>query len=819
MSNETDPKKSASYRPADIEPKWQKFWLENKTFAVEVDRSKPKFYALDMFPYPSGAGLHVGHPEGYTASDIISRYKRMQGYNVMHPMGWDAFGLPAEQYAIQSGTHPAETTRNNIKRFREQIRSFGFSYDWDREVATCDPDYYKWTQWIFAKLFEKGLAYMDEVPVNWCPALGTVLANEEVIDGKSERGGHDVIRKPMRQWMLRITEYAEALLRGLDDLDWPEGIKEMQRNWIGKSEGARFAFTVVDHPEVTFDVYTTRPDTLFGATYAVLAPEHPIVETIVSAEERDKVITYVEEAKNKSDRLRQEEANKKTGVFTGAFAFNPATEQSIPIYVADYVLITYGTGAIMAVPGHDQRDWEFATKFGLDIVEVVSGGDITKEAYVDDGVAVNSGFLNGLSVAEAKERMIAWLEEQGIGKRETNYKLRDWLFSRQRYWGEPFPVIHTDSGPKLIPESELPLVLPEVEDYRPTEDGEPPLAKAKEWVSTVDPESGAEALRETNIMPQWAGSCWYYLRYLDPKNSERGWDPDKESYWMPVDLYVGGAEHAVLHLLYARFWHHVLFDLGFVSTREPFTRLVNQGMILGEDSQKMSKSRGNVINPDDIVGEYGADTLRMYEMFLGPLEQMKPWNTASVSGVYKFLGKLWKYVIQADGALSARIRPDDELSERDTELERLLHRTIKKVTEDIENFRFHTAIAALMTLLNELQKAPQVPKRIVESFVLLLSPFAPHITEELWECLGHKESLAYEPWPKYDLELSKLTLVTIALQVNGRLRDTVEVEADIEKDALLALVKERVKVRAHIDGKEIVREVLVPRRLVNLVVK
>lgn len=807
------------YNPQEIEPKWQDYWLENKTFSVKVDESKPKYYVLDMFPYPSGAGLHVGHPEGYTASDIICRYKRMRGFNVLHPMGWDAFGLPAEQYAIQTGTHPAITTRKNIDTFRRQIRALGFSYDWDREVATCDPSYYKWTQWIFSKLYEKGLAYVDEVPVNWCPALGTVLANEEVIDGKSERGGHDVIRKPMRQWVLKITDYAESLLESLDELDWPEGVLEMQRNWIGKSEGAEMPFHVADHEDISFQIYTTRPDTLFGATYAVLAPEHEIIDSIVSDEQREAVAQYVEEARNKSDRLRLEEANKKTGVFTGAYALNPVNQRRIPIYVADYVLITYGTGAIMAVPGHDQRDWEFAKKFDLEIVEVVSGGNVEEAAYDGDGVMLNSGFLDGLSVDKAKEKMISWLEQEGLGTRTVNYKLRDWLFSRQRYWGEPFPVIHTDDGPKLLPESELPILLPEVEDFKPTEDGQPPLARAEDWVNTTDPETGKPARRETNTMPQWAGSCWYYLRFLDPNNSNEAWDKKIENYWMPVDLYIGGVEHAVLHLLYARFWHHVLYDIGVVSTKEPFKKLVNQGMILGEDNQKMSKSRGNVINPDDIINEYGADTLRLYEMFMGPLEQVKPWNTKSVSGSFKFLGKAWRLLIAEDGSLRQTIVSDDDSPEADTPILRVLHRTIKKVGEDIEALRLHTAIAAMMTFVNEASKEEQIPLRAASKFVQLLSPFAPHIAEELWQRLGHNESIAYEPWPDFDPELVQHEQVTIAVQVNGKLRDKMEVAPDISKDDLLNEARKCEKVASYLEGKEIVREIAVPGRLVNFVVK
>jgi leucyl-tRNA synthetase len=816
--SESVEKDAHKYRPAEIEPKWQDFWHENKTFRVSVDEEKPKYYILDMFPYPSGAGLHVGHPEGYTASDILARFKRMNGFNVLHPMGWDAFGLPAEQYALETGTHPAETTAKNIKTFKRQIQSLGFSYDWDREVATCNADYYKWTQWIFSKLYEKGLAYMDEIPVNWCPALGTVLANEEVIDGKSERGGHDVIRKPMRQWMLRITEYADSLLAGLDDLDWPESVKEMQRNWIGRSEGAKLSFKIDGKNDSSFEVYTTRPDTLFGATYAVLAPEHAIVEDIVSEEQRSAVMTYVEEAQNKSDRQRQEEADKKTGVFTGAYAINPTTQELIPIYVADYVLITYGTGAIMAVPGHDQRDWDFAKKFGLEIKEVVSGGDISKEAYTGEGLLVNSSFLDGLSVADAKEKMLAWIEDQKIGERAVNYKLRDWLFSRQRYWGEPFPVIHTEDGPKLLPESELPVLLPEVERYQPTEDGDPPLARATDWMDLIDPETGLAARRESNTMPQWAGSCWYYLRFLDPKNSEEAWDKNLENYWMPVDLYIGGVEHAVLHLLYSRFWHHVLHDLGLVSTREPFQRLVNQGMILGEDMQKMSKSRGNVVNPDDLIKDYGADTLRMYEMFMGPLEQVKPWNTKSAGGVFKFLNRAWNLLIDDRGKFQSTIVDDDAHAVGELEIERTMHRTIKKVTEDIESLKFHTAIAALMTFSNDAAQAKAIPRRVVRDFVLLISPFAPHFGEELWQRLGEKDSLAYAQWPKYDPALTKLETITIAIQVNGKLRDKLEVDAEISKEEMLSLAKQSEKVAPYLEGKNIVREIAVPKRLVNFVV-
>ena len=814
--------RSGRYTPAEIEPKWQKFWVEKKTFKATVDYSKPKYYVLDMFPYPSGAGLHVGHPEGYTATDIVCRYKRMRGFNVLHPMGWDAFGLPAEQYALETGTHPAITTKKNIETFRRQIQALGFSYDWDRELATCNADYYHWTQWIFSEIYKKGLAYMDDVAVNWCPALGTVLANEEVIDGKSERGGHDVIRKPMRQWVLRITEYADRLLDGLEKLDWPEGIKEQQRNWIGKSEGAVITFSVSGKPDATFDVYTTRPDTLFGATYAVLAPEHRIIEKIVSAAQRPAVTKYIDEAKNKSDRLRQEEADKKTGVFTGAYAINPANGSEIPLYVADYVLITYGTGAIMAVPAHDQRDWEFAKKFDLPIVPVVEGGDIATAAFTDDGKLINSDFLNGLAVTAAKSKMISWLEEKRIGTRSIKFKLRDWLFSRQRYWGEPFPIVHTEAGPQLLPADQLPVLLPEVERYQPTTEGEPPLARATDWLTAKDPKTGAPAMRETNTMPQWAGSCWYYLRYLSPWNDQRGWTEEEEKYWMPVDLYVGGAEHAVLHLLYSRFWHHVLFDLGHVTTPEPFQKLVNQGMILGEDNQKMSKSRGNVINPDDMIREFGADTLRMYEMFMGPLEQVKAWNTKSVGGIYKFLNRVWNLFIDQSGELKSVIvgsapKHVDEAELR--KIEKSLHLAIKKVGDDIEQMKFHTAIAALMSLANDLAAAPVIPKATAKAYVLLLAPFAPHLCEELWERLGGRTTLAYEPWPTYDPELAKPDALTIAIQINGKLRDSIEVEVDIADADLLVRAKASPKVLPHLEGKEIVREVVVPKRLVNLVVR
>ena len=662
------------YDPAAIEPKWQGYWDENRTFSVTEDRSKPKFYCLDMFPYPSGSGLHVGHPEGYTATDILCRYKRNRGFNVLHPMGWDAFGLPAEQYALDTGTHPASTTQRNIQTFKRQIKSLGFSYDWEREVDTTDPGYYRWTQWIFLQLHEKGLAYIAEVPVNWCPALGTVLANEEVVDGRSERGQHPVVRKPMRQWMLRITEYADRLLDDLEGLDWPEGIKAMQRDWIGRSFGAEVDFPVVGH-DAKISVFTTRPDTLFGATYMVLAPEHPLVEQITTPDRRVEVAGYVEAAGRKSERDRITDVKTKTGVFTGAYAENPVNDEQIPVWISDYVLISYGTGAIMAVPAHDERDYAFATAFGLPIVEVVSGGDVSKEAYSGDGVLVNSGLISGLSVLDGKAKITAWLEAQGKGKGTVNYKLRDWLFSRQRYWGEPFPLVHAEDGEiVLLDESELPLLLPEVETYQPSGTGESPLATISDWVEVTLPD-GRRGRRETNTMPQWAGSCWYYLRYLDPDNDTAAWDPEKERYWMPVDLYVGGAEHAVLHLLYARFWHKVLFDLGFVSTVEPFQKLFNQGMILGEDNQKMSKSRGNVVNPDEVVDAYGADSMRLYEMFMGPLEATKPWQMSGVEGVRRFLERVWRLLVDQD---SDACLADDE-APSDAVL-RAMHKTVEKVT-------------------------------------------------------------------------------------------------------------------------------------------
>ncbi|MBE2921630.1 leucine--tRNA ligase [Anoxybacillus flavithermus] len=802
-----------SFNHREIEKKWQKYWEENKTFKTTEDDGKRKFYALDMFPYPSGAGLHVGHPEGYTATDILARMKRMQGYNVLHPMGWDAFGLPAEQYALDTGNDPAEFTEKNINNFRRQIKSLGFSYDWDREVNTTDPNYYKWTQWIFLKLYEKGLAYMDEVPVNWCPALGTVLANEEVIDGKSERGGHPVIRKPMKQWMLRITAYADRLLEDLEELDWPESIKEMQRNWIGRSEGANIHFQVDGHDE-TFTVFTTRPDTLFGATYAVLAPEHPLVEKITTPEQKEAVEAYLKQIQSKSDLERTDLAKEKTGVFTGAYAINPANGEKLPIWIADYVLMSYGTGAIMAVPAHDERDYEFAKKFNLPIKQVVAGGDISKEAYTGDGEHVNSDFLNGLNKEEATKKMIEWLEANGKGEKKVSYRLRDWLFSRQRYWGEPIPIIHWEDGTMTpVPEEELPLVLPKTDEIKPSGTGESPLANIEEWVNVVDPKTGKKGRRETNTMPQWAGSCWYYLRYIDPHNDKQLADPKKLEKWLPVDIYIGGAEHAVLHLLYARFWHKFLYDIGVVPTKEPFQKLFNQGMILGENNEKMSKSKGNVVNPDDIVESHGADTLRLYEMFMGPLEASIAWSTKGLDGARRFLDRVWRLFVEENGQLNPKIVDNPET---DT-LERVYHQTVKKVTEDYEALRFNIAISQLMVFINEAYKAPVLPKAYMEGFVKLLSPVCPHIAEELWEKLGHSNTIAYEAWPAYDEAKLVEDEVEIVIQVNGKVRTKLHVPADATKEQLEQLAMEDEKIKEQIEGKTVRKVIAVPGKLVNIV--
>jgi leucyl-tRNA synthetase len=921
------------YRFGEIEKKWQQYWEQSRTFkAVDCDKSRPKYYVLDMFPYPSGQGLHVGHPEGYTASDIIARYKRMKGFNVLHPFGWDAFGLPAEQHAIQTGTDPKETTQKNIDNMRRQTKSLGFSYDWDREVATTDPKYYKWTQWIFLKLFNSyydeaeqkakpiidsrcgegilplftttgkmpagrkagtaspqsaidnlddcRLAYEAEVPVNWCPALGTVLANEEVVGGVSERGGHPVIRKPMRQWMLRITKYAERLLDDLAEVDWPESIKKLQTDWVGKSIGADVDFKV-DGFDETIRVFTTRPDTLFGATYMVMAPEHPLVDKITGQDKKEAVRKYRETAARKSDLDRTDLAKEKTGEPIGALAINPVNGEKIPIWISDYVLISYGTGAIMAVPAHDERDFEFAKKFGLPIRTVVvpdeawaaehgkrialtedidnllemlgqavagrsvaapeiasmiekgywtakTAGPVLRGAYIDhpewfnealtgDGFSVHSGEFNGLSTSEFKEQITNWLQERGLGRKTVNYKLRDWLFSRQRYWGEPFPILHTQDGRITgISEQELPLRLPVVTNYKPTGTGEPPLANVTEWVNVTLPD-GSKAKRETNTMPQWAGSCWYYLRYLDPDNEERGWAPEKEKYWMGnggVDLYIGGAEHAVLHLLYARFWHKLLYDLGYVSTKEPFKKLINQGMILGEDGQKMSKSRGNVVNPDKVIVEYGADSMRLYEMFMGPLEAIKPWSMQGVEGVHRFLQKLWRAVVDKEtGELDEAIKdaPADEATLR------LLNQTIKKVGDDVETFNFNTAISAMMIFVNHLGRLSVRPRAVVEKLVLIVAPFAPHIAEELWERLGHTKTLAYEPWPEYDKELIKEKEIELAVQVNGKIRDKIVVSADSDDKQIESEALTREKVKAAMGGKPARKVIVAKPRIVSII--
>ncbi|MBL7187400.1 MAG: leucine--tRNA ligase [Phycisphaerae bacterium] len=918
------------YRFGEIEKKWQRFWEESKTFkAQDCDDSRPKYYVLDMFPYPSGQGLHVGHPEGYTASDIVARYRRMKGFNVLHPFGWDAFGLPAEQYAIQTGTAPEETTQRNIANMRRQTKSLGFSYDWDREVATTDPKYFKWTQWIFLRLFnsyfdqaeqkakpidqlpipeglsgaekkkyidDHRLAYEAEVPVNWCPELGTVLANEEVIGGLSERGNHPVVRKPMRQWMLRITKYAERLLDDLAEVDWPYSIKKLQTDWVGKSVGADVDFAL-DGFDETIRVFTTRPDTLFGATYMVMAPEHPLVDKIAAEDKKEAVDKYRTQAARKSDLDRTDLAKDKTGEPIGALAINPVNGEKIPIWISDYVLISYGTGAIMAVPAHDERDFEFATKFNLPIIPVVEpdrqtalalpiptdysydgpigervsieewsaiADSIIKEVkagrapftrpvpqklegevarlVADDSVAreeismrmrdcaiisqcnagegwaINSGQFDGLSTAEFKEQIADWLEQKGLGKKSVNYKLRDWLFSRQRYWGEPFPILHADDGRVMaLSEDDLPLELPVVEDYRPIGTGEPPLANAVDWVN-VTLGDGSKAKRETNTMPQWAGSCWYYLRYLDPDNDRQGWDPEKEKYWMGdvgVDLYIGGAEHAVLHLLYSRFWHKLLYDLGYVSTKEPFKKLINQGMILGEDGQKMSKSRGNVVNPDKVIADHGADSMRLYEMFMGPLDAVKPWNMQGVEGVHRFLQKLWRLIVDKDtGEIDNAVKE----TEADEATLRLLNQTVKKVGDDIESFGFNTAISAMMIFVNHLTRLTVVPKAVVEKLVLVLAPFAPHIAEELWEKLSHAESLAYESWPEYDEKLVKEKEIELAVQVNGKIRDKIVVAAGASEEQIKQQALSSGKVAIAMRGEDPKKIIVIKSRLVNIVV-
>ena len=810
---------SNTYDHQVIESKWQAYWEEHRPFRATVDPSKPKFYCLDMFPYPSGSGLHVGHLEGYTATDIVSRYKRMCGFNVLHPMGWDAFGLPAEQYAVKTGIHPALTTAQNIATFKRQMKRVGLSYDWDREISTTDPGYYRWTQWIFLQLFKRGLAYVAEVPVNWCPALGTVLANEEIVDGKSEVGGFDVVRKPMRQWVLKITAYADRLLEDLQSVEWPVSTLEMQKNWIGRSIGAEVEFAI-SGVNGHIRIFTTRPDTLFGATYMVLAPEHPLVDVVTSPPQRVAVSAYRDASARKSDLQRQELDKDKTGVFTGGYAVNPVNGEKLPIWIADYVLMSYGTGAIMAVPAHDARDWAFAKTYALPIREVIAGGHVDQEAFVDTekGTVVNSTApdghfsIDGLTPVKAIPAITAWLEGKGKGKKAVNYKLRDWLFARQRYWGEPFPITWVEGEPKPLSEEQLPLLLPEASSFKPSGNGESPLANLTDWLATTDLATGQPARRETNTMPQWAGSCWYYLRFIDPKNSAQLVEPAKERYWMPVDLYIGGSEHAVLHLLYARFWHKVLFDIGMVSTPEPFKKLVHQGIVLGEDNQKMSKSRGNVVNPDDIMDRFGADAVRLYEMFMGPLEATKPWSTRGVEGITRFLDRVWRLMVNEEGRLSDAVVPAAPSPDQ----QRLLHQTIKKVTEDIEALRFNTAISQMMVFTNDMTKADQRPRSVIEPFVLLLAPFAPHLAEELWGMLGHQPSVSQQPWPRFDPALTVSDRLTIPIQINGKLRGKIEVGADATKDQVECLAKEEAG--EWLQGKALKKVIYVEKKLINFVI-
>ncbi|MEZ7735756.1 leucine--tRNA ligase [Gemella sp. 27098_8_149] len=807
------------YNHRVIEKKWQKYWDENKTFKTLDDHTKEKFYALDMFPYPSGAGLHVGHPEGYTATDILSRYKRANGYNVLHPMGWDAFGLPAEQYALDTGNDPRDFTKTNIDTFRRQIKELGFSYDWDREVNTTDPNYYKWTQWIFKKLYEKGLAYVDEVPVNWCPALGTVLSNEEVIDGKSERGGHPVERRPMRQWVLKITDYAEKLLADLDILDWPESLKAMQRNWIGKSVGAEIDFKI-EGTDKAFTVFTTRADTVFGVSYCVLAPEHKLVEEIVTEGQRAAVEEYLDIVKRKSDLERTDLNKDKTGVFTGAYAINPVNGEKVELWIADYVLASYGTGAVMAVPAHDERDYEFATKFNLPIKAVIEDNGEVVVPFFGDGKHINSDFINGLNNEEAIAKVIEFLEENKVGRSKVTYKLRDWLFSRQRYWGEPIPIIHWEDGTMTtVPDSELPLLLPETDNIKPSGTGESPLANIEEWLNVVDPETGKKGKRETNTMPQWAGSCWYYLRYIDPHNDEMFADPEKLKYWLPVDVYIGGAEHAVLHLLYARFWHKVLYDLGLVPTREPFQKLFNQGMILAEGKdgrpEKMSKSKGNVVNPDDIIVSHGADTLRVYEMFMGPLDASIAWSENGLDGSRRFLDRVYRlFVDEETGKVNDKVQDKDN-----AELEVSYNYTVKKVSEDIEILGFNTAISQLMVFVNDCYKAEYIPRKYALGFIQLLAPFAPHLAEEMWEIYGNTESISYVPWPTFDESKLVSDTVEIVVQLMGKVKAKLDVKKDLTPAELEQIVLANEEVKELIEGKQVMKVIVVPGRLVNIVAK
>ena len=804
-----------SYDHIKIENKWQSYWFEKKIFSTEVDPNKPKYYVLDMFPYPSGSGLHVGHPLGYIATDIIARYKRHLGFNVLHPMGWDAFGLPAEQYAIKTGTHPSITTKENIANFKKQIKMLGFSYDWEREINTTDNNYLKWTQWLFIQLFNKGLAYEAEVPVNWCPKLKAVLANEEVIDGKSDIGGHPVFRVPMKQWMLKITDYAESLLSGLDDLDWPNSVKELQKNWIGKSTGAIIKFNINDFNE-SLDVFTTRHDTIFGATYIVLAPEHPLVEKITDNSRKDIVNEYIKNASKKSDLDRTELNKDKTGEFLGQYAINPVNEELIPIWISDYVIMSYGTGAIMAVPGQDERDYDFAEKYNLPVIRTVQppkhfeGG-----AYTGSGQIINSDFLNGLSIDAAQNKILEWLVDNKHGNKKTQYKLRDWLFSRQRYWGEPIPILHNNGISTPLEVKDLPLTLPKVDKYEPSGTGESPLSTIKSWVEVKDSNDNIIALRETNTMPQWAGSCWYFLRFLDPNNENEAWSKDKEEYWMPVDLYIGGAEHAVLHLLYARFWHHVFFDLGLVSTKEPFKKLFNQGMILGHDGSKMSKSRGNVVNPDDTVKKYGADSMRIYEMFMGPLDKAKPWSTSGLEGCYRFVKKLWSLLFDNENKLNSKIVDFAENKEN----KQALHFLIKKITENLERLQFNTCVSEFMIFVNHLTKQPTISKSTVETFTIILNPFMPHLSEEIWSSLGKNSELTFSSWPKFNPNLVKLDIRTIGVQVNGKRRSEIEIYDEDIESTVLKKAKDDKKVLSHIEGKVIIKEIYIKNKIVNIVVK
>ena len=797
-----------AYNFKEIEKKWQDKWDEEKTFKTDAwDFSKPKFYALDMFPYPSGQGLHVGHPEGYTATDIISRMRRMQGYNVLHPMGWDAFGLPAEQYAIKTGNHPEKFTKKNIETFKKQLKMLGFSFDWDREISTCDPSYYKWTQWIFKQLYNDGLAELIEMPVNWCEGLGCVLSNDEVINGKSERGGFPVVRKNMKQWVMDIQDYAEILLSGLDDLDWPESTKEIQRNWIGKSVGAEVTFKVANSDK-QFTVFTTRPDTLFGATYCVLSPEHELVDVLTTPEFKQAVEEYKAMAAAKSDLERTELNKEKTGVFIGAYAINPVNNKEIPIWISDYVLSTYGTGAIMAVPAHDERDYEFATKFGIDIIPVLEGGDISKEAFTGDGIHINSEFLNGLGKQEAIDKMVAWLEENKIGTKKVNYKLREWIFARQRYWGEPIPIVFTDDNKiHVLADEDLPLVLPELEDYAPSKTGASPLDKATDWVNTTF--DGKPAKRETSTMPGSAGSSWYFLRYIDPHNDKEIADPELLKHWMPVDLYVGGPEHAVGHLLYSRFWNNYLYNKGIVFTKEPFQKLRHQGMILGTNGEKMSKSKGNVINPDDMVREYGADALRLYEMFMGPIDAAKPWDITGIEGTKKFLDRIWRLYVESDKISN---KPN-------ANLDKIYNYTVKKVTNDYENMYFNTAISQMMIFINTVYKEDSLPVEYAEGFLKLLNPVAPHITEELWNKLGHEHTIAYEKWPEYDETKIVEDEVEIPVQINGKVKATISVPVDLTEAEIKEIVHKNENISNLTNGKTIVKEIYVKNKIYNIVVK